>query len=269
MSELFIAARSRGVRFWVPFALLAVIGLSFLAIPFPILEKLRILSAGVCAQRFGHSILFGDVQPPLESRMIGIYGGFMVTVLGFAALGRGKSIIMPRVTMLALALVFIGVMGFDGFNAFFKDVHAPYLYEPDNRLRLLTGTLCGFAVALMVLPILNYTIWRDGDLRPIIPTWRVFFSLIGAGLVFDAIVLTGFGALLYPVSILSVGGVVLLVVAINLLVVLSILRREGRSTSFLDLAGPGAVAASMALAELLVLAGFRFWAEAALGITPL
>jgi hypothetical protein len=269
MSELLVAARSRGVRFWVPFGFLGAIVLSFLFLPLPILEKLRILSAGVCAQRLGHSILFGDVQPPLESRMIGIYGGFMVALLGFAALKRGRSIIMPRVPMLALGLVFVGIMGVDGFNAFFKDIHAPYLYEPDNRLRLLTGTLCGFAVAMLVLPILNYTLWRDGDLRPLVPSWKAFFGLIGAGLIFDAIVLTGWGFLLYPVSLLSVGGVLLLVVAINLLVVLSILRREGRSNTWLDLAGPGAVAAGFALAELLFLAGFRFWAEAALGITPL
>src|SRR3954454_24434091 len=118
MSELLVAARSRGVRFWIPLGFLAVIALSFLLLPFPVLEKLRILSAGVCAQRFGHSILFGDVQPPLESRMIGIYGGFMVTLLGSVAIGRGRSIIMPRVAMLALGMVFVGIMGFDGFNAF-------------------------------------------------------------------------------------------------------------------------------------------------------
>ena len=84
-----------------------------LVLPVPFLEKLRVVSAGVCAQRVGHSILFGGVQPPLEARMIGIYGGFMVAALGFALFGRAKSVIMAPVPILAISLLFVAVMGFD------------------------------------------------------------------------------------------------------------------------------------------------------------
>ncbi|MCS6801311.1 MAG: DUF2085 domain-containing protein [Chloroflexota bacterium] len=268
MMELVAAARARGLRFWAPLALLGLIGAGFVFLPLPFLEKLRILSAGVCAQRPGHSIFFGDVQPPLEARMIGIYGGFFIAILTLALAGRGKWTGMPTVPVMALALLFIAVMGFDGVNALFFDLRLPHAYPPQNWLRLITGTLCGLGIALLVLPIVNFSVWRNGPARPLVGL-RGLAGLLAVEALFVAIVLTGFWLLLYPVSIISVAGIGGLLVAINLLIVLSIVRREGQARRLADLLGPGSLAITLALAELLLLAGIRFWAEAALGITPL
>ncbi|GIW06160.1 MAG: hypothetical protein KatS3mg060_0965 [Dehalococcoidia bacterium] len=268
MTELVTVARTRGPRFWAPVALLTVLFLGFLLLPLPFLEKLRILSAGVCAQRPGHSIFFGDVQPPLESRMIGIYGGFFVAILALALAGRGKWTGMPSIPVMALALLFIAIMGFDGVNALFFDLRLPHAYPPQNWLRLVTGALCGLGIALLILPIFNFSVWRNGEYRAIVGL-RGLAVLLLVEAAFVAIVLTGFWLLLYPVSVLSVAGVAGLLLAINLLIVLSILRREGQAMRPADLLGPGSLAMTLALAELLLLAGMRFWAEATLGITPL
>lgn len=269
MAELLLAARERGFRFWLPFILIGIIAAGFAALPFPFLEKLRVLSAGVCAQRFGHSLLFGGVQPPLEARMIGIYGGFMVTVLTLWALGRGKTILMAPTPLLALALLMIATMGFDGTNALLHDMHVFHLYAPDNRLRLFTGTLSGIGIAMLILPIINYTLWRQGDERPVVPGWRVLGIILLTECAFMAIALTGFGFLLYPISILSVGGIVVLLLAINLMVVLGIMHRESMATRWTQLLMPVALSSSFVIAELLVLASLRFLAESTLGITPL
>jgi uncharacterized membrane protein len=268
MTELATAARTRGLRFWAPLILLGLVLLGFVLFPLPLLEKLRILSAGVCAQRPGHSIFFGEVQPPLESRMIGIYGGFFVAIATLVLAGRGKWTGMPSVPVLALAVLFIAVMGFDGVNALFYDLKLPHAYPPQNWLRLITGTLCGLGIALLVLPIFNFSVWRMGDHRPVVAL-RGLAGLLAVEALFVAVVLTGFALLLYPVSIVSVMGVGGLLVAINLLVVLSILRREGQAVRVADLLGPGSLAVTLAVGELLLLAGMRFWAEATLGITPL
>lgn len=268
MTELVAAVRTRGLRFWAPVALLGLLALGFLLIPLPLLEKLRILSAGVCAQRAGHSIFFGGVQPPLESRMIGIYGGVFVAIVSLVLAGRGKRTGMPTTPVLVLALLFIAVMGFDGVNALLFDLKLPHAYPPQNWLRLVTGALCGLGLALLVLPIVNFSVWRTGVARPLVGL-RGLVGLLGIEALFVAVVLTGSSLLLYPVSIVSVLGIGGLLVAINLLVVLSVLRREGQATRLADLLGPGSIAVTFAVVQLLLLAGVRFWAEAALGITPL
>lgn len=248
--------------------ILGGIVLILLVLPVPFLEKLRVVSAGVCAQRVGHSILFGGVQPPLEARMIGIYGGFMVAALGFALFGRAKSVIMAPVPILAISLLFVAVMGFDGMNALFYDIGLPHAYAPQNWLRLVTGTICGIGVATLLVPVVNFSLWRNGDLRPVVDLRR-WFGVLGLGALFIAIVMTGAGFLLYPVSILSVGGVIALVLAINLIFTLAITRREGTAERLKELAGPLAIAVPLAIGELVLLAMIRFWAESTLGITPL
>jgi uncharacterized membrane protein len=269
MTEFVSAVRPRGVRLWLPLGLLATLLLGFLFLPIPFLEKLRALSAGVCAQRIGHSLLYGGVQPPLESRMIGIYGGFAVAVLALALAGRGRANGMAPIWLLIVSLLGIAVMGFDGTNALLYDLRLPHAYPPNNILRLITGTYCGLGVAILILPIFNFTVWKSTDTRPIVGSALGLLGLVAAEVAFIAIALTGFGFLLYPISILSVGGVVLLLFAVNLLVALGVLRREGQATSPLELIGPGSVALSLTTVELLVLAAMRFWAEATLGITPL
>ncbi|MCS7001282.1 MAG: DUF2085 domain-containing protein [Dehalococcoidia bacterium] len=259
-------ARERGVRFWVPIGVLAALIGGLLLAPLPFLEKLRILSAGVCAQRLGHSLLYGGVQPPLESRMIGIYGGFFVALATLYALGRGRAWQMPAVPILALAVLFIGVMGFDGTNALFFDLGLVHLYPPDNRLRLFTGTLSGVGIALLITPIVNYTLWRHPDDRPV-ADWRVLGIILGVSAAFNGVALTGFGWLLYPISIVSVAGITILLIMIMLLLTLAVLRREGHAQSWADLLGPTTIATCLAVAALLALAAFRFWAEAVLGIT--
>ncbi|GIW12533.1 MAG: hypothetical protein KatS3mg061_3590 [Dehalococcoidia bacterium] len=262
------AVRAGGIRIWLPSAVLGLLGLGLLVTPLPLLEKLRILSAGVCAQRPSHSLLFGGVQPPLESRMIGIYGGFAVAVITLLLAGRGRTTGMPRLPVLFLSLLFIAALGFDGFNALFFDLHLPHAYPPQNWLRLVTGTLCGLGIALLVLPVVNFALWRQGDPRALVGVPGLGGLLaIEAG--FVALVLTGWGGLLYPVSLLAVAGVGGLLGVVNLLLVLALLQREGQARFLSDLLGPFALAATLAVAELLLLASLRFWAEATLGITPL
>src|SRR6266545_4250576 len=69
-----------GVWRWLPPGLVVAVLLAFLAAPAPLPRKLLLAMGGVCALRPAHSYFAGNVQLPLESRMIGIYGGFMLTL---------------------------------------------------------------------------------------------------------------------------------------------------------------------------------------------
>jgi len=59
-------------------------------------------------------------------------------------------------------VLFVVAMGFDGVNSYLTLLPIlPHLYEPHNWLRLTTGTLEGIALAAVVLPVFNQTMWAD------------------------------------------------------------------------------------------------------------
>ncbi len=55
-----------------------------------LLERLRWLDSGICAQLPGHSFYPGGQRLPLCARNTGIYLGFMVTLVTLYATGRGR-----------------------------------------------------------------------------------------------------------------------------------------------------------------------------------
>ncbi len=117
------------------------------------------------------------MQLPLEARDFGMYVGFLAVWAYLIALGRGRAKGMPSVWILVLLIIFIGVMGLDGINAFLFDLHKnipniPYLYEPRLQLRLATGLLTGITFAGILTPVVNYSLWRQDDQRPVIETWQ-------------------------------------------------------------------------------------------------
>ena len=128
---------------------------AFLLAPVSPLDKLRVLAAGVCAQRPEHSYFLGGVQLPLEARMGGIFAGFLIGVLYLLWTGRERAGLLPPARLQALLLGLIGLMGLDGTNALLYDLGLPALYPPHNALRLATGLLCGLALALLAVPVLK------------------------------------------------------------------------------------------------------------------
>lgn len=83
------AQRASRTNSWT-IVLLCLIGLalgSFLVYPAPMTDKLLLAMGGVCGLRPHHSYVAGGTQLPLEARMTGMYGGFMLT-LGWLLLRR-------------------------------------------------------------------------------------------------------------------------------------------------------------------------------------
>ena len=48
----------------------------------------------------------------------------------------------------------------------------PFLYEPRLQLRLATGFLTGIAFAGILTPVVNFSLLRADDNRPIIENWK-------------------------------------------------------------------------------------------------
>lgn len=200
-----------------------------------------------------------------------MYVGFLAVWAYLGALGRGRAKGMPPAPILLALVLFVGVMGFDGLNAFAYDLHKntpaiPYLYEPRLQLRLATGLLTGMAFAGILAPIVNFSLWRVNDQRPIIATWRQLGGALLVALVLYIVNESRCGLLLYPISILSAASVVILIALINMVFLTSLFRKEALAETWFDALNPFAAGVFCALVELGILSAMRY---AVLGTTIL
>ena len=278
-------------RDWLAPALLIALGALFLLAPFPFKAKLDAIPYGLDPQRPGHTHFFGDTHFPgedwarenipgfaafdpvepmqlsLEARKVGMYVGFLAVWIYMLWLGRVRAKGMPAPWILVLLIIFVGVMGFDGFNAFFYDLKfVPHLYTPRLDLRLATGLLCGYAFAGILTPVVNYTLWRDNDTRPILADAKQFFGAFIALAIVYVLTASGWGILVYPLSIISSFSVLILVALINMVFLITLFRKEYSCVTWRDALNPFTLAIVFALCELGALSTLRY---IVLGNTPL
>src|SRR5215813_156376 len=84
-----------------------------------LIERLRALDGGICAQAGTHSFWPGGQQLPLCSRNTGIYVGFTATLLVLLVSGRIRASSFPGRWVLVLLAAAVVFMAEDGFNSLF------------------------------------------------------------------------------------------------------------------------------------------------------
>ena len=231
-----------------------------------LLDRLRWLESGICAQLAAHSFYPGGEQLPLCARNTGIYLGFMITLMTLYAVGRGRVQRLPLRSIIILLVCAGLAMAVDGFNSFFLDLGLPHLYQPHNLLRLATGLAAGLALATLVLPVINRLLWCEYNDERSIPSWLALLLLIpGLTLSFFAIASQN-ALLLYPLALLSTAGLLTVLSSVNLLVVLAIGRREQTFGRYRELLPFFGLALILAIGELLALAQLKFSLLQALGV---
>lgn len=223
-----------------------------------LLSVLWAIAFGICPQRPGHSLFLGGQQMPIEARMAGIFGGFVIGVAYFWALGRGRAMRLPGRAMTLTLIGFIALMGGDGLNAVLFDLQLPHLYVPNLLLRLGTGLLTGLAFAGFVVPAFNSSVWASGqNISPLGNVRHLLGGLLLEALYFVAAT-SGAGLFLYPVSLMAVLGVPILLGMIGSIAITIVSRGENRATRATDLIplvlGGLAVAAIM----LGIMSGVRY-----------
>ncbi|MBI4492320.1 MAG: DUF2085 domain-containing protein [Chloroflexi bacterium] len=219
---------------------------------------------GVCAQRPGHSLFIAQAQLPLEARMAGIFGGFLAGLGYCLLLGRARALRFPGGAV-ALALgTFIALMAADGLNALLFDLGQPHLYPPDNGLRFATGLLCGLALAALTLPSAACGLWDEGDWEAPLQSMGELLGAVGVLALCWLLVMADLAALLYPVALLLVGGVVVAFALAN--TALLGLAHPWRAANRSQAVRPLALALGLALVELLALHLLRAWLFVPLGL---
>lgn len=246
------------------YAFLGLAGALLLGLVFwpsaPLNWKMYAVVHGVCAQL--HNVEMAGMQLPLCARNTGIYSSFLVTSLYLIALGRRRAAKLPPWPILAVLLLFVLIMAFDGFNSMFVDMFLPSMYTPRNELRTLTGIGMGITIAALLFLILNLSLRRDPDTtQPVIGTW---LELGGALLINLLVLLAMYGNvefMYWPIAISAWLGIIGVLYCVNLLLTALFMRYEGTVTRVTQLARPATVALLFTMVELGALSAARYWLE--------
>lgn len=213
----------------------------------------------ICHRITARSFTIAGRQLPLCARCTGIYLGISLTFLVLLMAGRTRRSGLPPLRLLLVLGGFIAAMGVDGLNSyshFFPQ--APHLYEPQNWLRLVTGAGTGLAMGLITFPALAQTLWRRQEWEGVITSWRELAGLVALAGLLVVLVLSNQPPLLYVLGITSAAGVLLILTALNAILLLIALRKDGRATRWQQAMMPLAVGLSLALLEIGAVGVVRF-----------
>jgi uncharacterized membrane protein len=111
---------------------------------------------GLCHQLPARSFFgAGGHQVPVCARDTGIYIGFVLSFALIALIDRGRRRSgLPAWPALVLAGLFVAVMAWDGVTSYAG------LRATDNAIRLITGLLAGWALPVIVYPLVTGSLWR-------------------------------------------------------------------------------------------------------------
>jgi len=193
--------------------------------PAGLLGKADAIGYAICHRIASRSFFIGDRQMPLCARCTGMYLGAMVGLLYQMRLGRRGG--MPPTKIAIVLGVFFVAFGIDGVNSYLHFFpNAPTLYEPQNWLRLVTGTGLGIGMACVLLPVFNQTVWKDWSGERLLSSWRHFGAILALAALVDLAVLTENPLLDYPLALLGPITVVVLLAMIYTIVWLMLAKRE-------------------------------------------
>ena len=220
---------------WTASVLLVLaLGIWLAFTPPGVLGKADAVGYAICHRITARSFLFpSGRQLPMCARDTGT---FLSVLIGMFAPGlifrHRRASRFPSLWLIAVMLLMTGWWAFDGTNSFMHLIPRdglPRLYQPTNFLRILTGTMHGITMGSLILPIANSTLWADARDEPTIAHWWELAAMYGIGLLLMLAVLSGWAIFLYPLALLSAFGVIAILSAINMVMVATILRRDGEA----------------------------------------
>jgi hypothetical protein len=139
---------------------------------------------------------------------------------------------------------------------------------PNNTLRLLTGSGMGIALASILYPAFNQSAWKDAEPDRAL-SWKKLGILIAIILLVDLAVLTESPAVLYPIAILSVVGVLALLVMVFSMVWVLIMRQENEFVSLKQMWMPLLAGTTLAFLMIGAIDLLRFQLTGTWGAFPL
>lgn len=218
--------------------------------PAGLLGKADAVGYAVCHRIDVRSFQLGERPISLCARCTGMYLG-AVLALGLLFVRAPGRCGRPPLRVMAVLGALVTAFGVDGINSFVNFLpDVPSLYTPHNTLRLITGTGMGVVIAVAVWLAFNQTMWRRWDAYPVVAGFGELALLLGAGAVGAALILTRNPIILYPLTLVSAAGVLLLLTLVYAALWLIVLRKENRFDRFGQLAMPLVAGFAMAMLQV-------------------
>jgi uncharacterized membrane protein len=278
MQTRLILAAQKLANWLIPLGAIAMVFAWLSIAPPGILGKADALGYAVCHRLDERSFhLANGSQLPLCARCSGMYLGVVVGLVFQACTSRRRGGLPAMRVIIPLALLGLA-FAFDGTNSYLYLIKSispgrldfiPTLYTPNNTLRLLTGSGAGLAIAAAIFPSFNQTLWRDWDPRPALGGFKPLAVLLAIMLALDLLVLPEWDVVLYPVAILSAGGVLFLLSMIYTMLWIILTKQENLFDRFGQAWLPALGGLTIALLQITVIDLFRLWFTHTWGGFPL
>ena len=199
---------------WLIFPLAGILLVAwFLWTPPGFLAKVDAIAYAICHRISSHSFVVDGLQFPLCARCTGMYLG---ALLGFGfQLAQGRLGKMPPLKTFILMGFLVAAFGIDGINSylgFFPNVFS--LYQPQNWIRLVTGTGIGLSISAVLMPAFHQTMWKTWIERSAFSSWKQLLGILALAAFLILTVLLSNTFFFYFLAFLSVSGVLVILTMI-------------------------------------------------------
>jgi uncharacterized membrane protein len=241
--------------------------IAFLALPWSIEHKAHMLLHGLCAQQVTHTYSFADRLLPFDARMTGIYSGYLVMSGALWVHGAHRWCRPPSLSRLAILAALGGAMAADGLNSLVVDLNRAPLYAPRNDLRLVSGAMAGFVLAIGLCFLTASSLWSRVDTgRETVASLRVLPIAGLAWAPLGAAVISGAGVLYVPLTLILIAAAAMALANLALVVIVILRRRDFTFQNVASLGGYHLAALAAAIAIMACLSLGRSLLERSLGI---
>lgn len=228
--------------------------------PEGLLGKTDAIGYAICHRIDLRSFHLGDRQVAMCARCTGQYLGAMLGLV-FQLLRRPRATGRPPWSVIGILGVFALIYALDGLNSYLHllpGMSRFYVYEPNNMYRLLTGTGLGIGVSVMLVPAFHQTMWKRRDRRAAVDGLLPLGGLLTLGLILDLLVLTENPLILYPLALVSSGGVLVLLTMVYGMVWVMLFRLENRFEKAKELIFPLVAGFTIALLQIAAIDYLRY-----------
>lgn len=245
------------LKWLVPILGIIVIGVWMYISPEGALGKLDAIGYAVCHRIDARSFQIGDRQLPLCARCTGEFYAAGVALI-FQAFVSKRNSKLPSKGIIAVLILFFLAFGVDGTNSYvylLKQTtggleQIPNLYVPNSTLRLFTGSGMGIALASVLFPIINQTIWREATDEYALN--RKSFSILVAIVIgINLLIMSESPIILYPIAYLSALGTLSLLVLVFMILWMIMMRQDNTFEHWTQLWLPFASGLTLALLMIL------------------